>query len=155
MTEEKLRKKEEPELSTHLWLVLFKAFQTLKAHDERSIESTGLCLSDFAVLEALLHKGPLPVNVIGSKVLLTSGSITSAVDRLEKKGYVQRQPVEGDRRVRLVSLTDSGKALIEEAFTRHQDALVQATSGLNTEEKEQLSALLKKLGKEAFRLLTP
>ena len=138
---------------THLWLVLFKTYQTLRTHDLKSIESTGLCLSDFGVLEILLHKGPLPVNAIGEKVLLTSGSITTAVDRLEKKGLVERRFSESDRRVRMVHLTEAGRVLIEDAFAAHQAALERATSGLDADEKTLLIDLLKKLGLEANRLL--
>ncbi len=142
-----------PQLSTHLWLILMKAYQSLREHDLRSIEATGLCMSDFATLEVLLHKGPQPVNVIGEKVQLTSGSITTAVDRLEKKGLVQRQLSATDRRLRLVHLTPAGRTLIEEAFKTHEAALETATSGLNDDEKRQLMALLKQLGQHAQQLL--
>ena len=70
----------------HVFLVLWKAARAVESYAEKSITDLEMCGSDFAVLEALLHKGPLPVNEIGKKILLTSGSITVAVDRLEKKG---------------------------------------------------------------------
>jgi MarR family 2-MHQ and catechol resistance regulon transcriptional repressor len=70
----------------HLWLVLMKAHRALSRHAVRSIEPSGLGLSDFAVLEMLLNKGPQRVNDIGSRIDLTSGSITTAVDRLETRG---------------------------------------------------------------------
>jgi MarR family 2-MHQ and catechol resistance regulon transcriptional repressor len=138
---------------THLWLVLFKAYQAIREHDLRSIESTGLCLSDFATLEILLNKGPLPVNAIGEKVLLSSGSITTAVDRLERKGLVERHGSPNDRRLRIVHLTATGQKLMETVFDRHQQALEQATSGVTDEEKQILITLLKKLGKQAKQLL--
>ena len=144
---------QEPNISTHLWLVMMQAHQAVREHDARSIEASGLGFSDFAVLEVLLHKGPLPVNVIGERVLLTSGSITTAVDRLEQKELVQRHASKTDRRVRLVELTAKGKQLIEAIFEAHQAALCRATSGLTMSEKRQLTDLLKKLGKEAKRLL--
>src|SRR6202165_119785 len=75
----------------HVFLVLWKAARAVEAYAEKSILQLEMCGSDFAVLEALLHKGPLPVNEIGKKVLLTSGSITVAVDRLEAKGLVERR----------------------------------------------------------------
>jgi MarR family 2-MHQ and catechol resistance regulon transcriptional repressor len=75
----------------HLWLLMWKAGKSLEAHAFRSIEALGMCPSDFAVLEALLHKGPLPVNTIGKKVLLTSGSMTAAIDRLTSRGLVERR----------------------------------------------------------------
>src|SRR5438477_6807692 len=96
----------------HVWLVLMKAFQALMPHASESIERTELGDSDFRVLEALLHKGPLPVNTIGPKVWLTPGSISVAVDRLVKKGLVSRKHRAGDRRVREVGLTAEGRALI-------------------------------------------
>lgn len=145
----------EPTLGTHLWLVMFKAYQAIRAHDMKSIESSGLGLSDFATLEILLNKGPQPVNVIGEKVLLTSGSITTAVDRLERKGLVERQFSPNDRRVRMVHLTPRGQELIEGIFQAHQAALEQATAGVTEEEKQILISLLKKLGKEAKRQLAP
>src|ERR1700694_2596061 len=77
----------------HVWLVLGKAFQALAARAEQSLNLSQTCLgdSDFRVLEVLLHKGPLPVNTIGPKVWLTSGSISVAVDRLVKKKLVSRK----------------------------------------------------------------
>ena len=75
----------------HVWLVFMKAFQALFPHAAESIKRTELGDSDFRVLEALLHKGPLPVNTIGPKVWLTPGSISVAVDRLVKKGLVSRK----------------------------------------------------------------
>lgn len=144
---------ENTQLSTHLWLVMMKAFQAMRAHAEGSIEATGLCMTDFTTLEVLLHKGPLPVNIIGEKVQLTSGSITTAVDRLEKKDLVERQASSTDRRVRLVNLTPAGRQLIEGVFEFHEQALHTAASGLSEAEKQTLIELLKKLGKEANRLL--
>src|ERR1700751_5950702 len=96
----------------HVWLVFMKAFRALVPHAARSIEQTRLGDSDFRVLEALLHKGPLPVNTIGPKVWLTPGSISVAVDRLVKKGLVARKERSQDRRVRQVELTANGRALV-------------------------------------------
>src|SRR5437870_7892574 len=96
----------------HVWLVFMKAFHALLPHGARSIKRTKLGDSDFRVLEALLHKGPLPVNTIGPKVWLTPGSISVAVDRLVKKGLVSRKDHPDDRRVRQVELTPKGRALI-------------------------------------------
>ena len=75
----------------HVFLVLWKAASAVESYAEQSISQLEMCGSDFAVLEALLHKGPLAVNEIGKKVLLTSGSITVAVDRLEDRGLVERR----------------------------------------------------------------
>ena len=132
----------------HVWLVLLKAFHALRAHAEKSVNSsrTGLGDSDFRVLEVLLHKGPLPVNTIGPKVWLTPGSISVAVDRLENKSLVRRKNTD-DRRVRLVELTAKGRALITRIFREHAAAMEEAAGVLSKEERLILLRLLKKLGK--------
>ena len=132
----------------HVWLVLMKAFHALAAHAEASLNLSqpGLGNSDFRVLEVLLHKGPLPVNTIGPKVWLTPGSISIAVDRLEKKALVKRNNTD-DRRVRLVELTAKGRALITKISGEHAAAMEEAASVLPKEERLTLLRLLKKLGK--------
>lgn len=133
----------------HTWLVLWKAVSALEAHAKKSIESLEMCGSDFSVLEALLHKGPLPVNTIGSKVLLTSGSITTAIDRLESKGLVERRSDAGDRRARIVHLTREGRKLITKAFANHAADMERLVAVLGEGERATLVRLLKKLGKQA------
>jgi MarR family transcriptional regulator, 2-MHQ and catechol-resistance regulon repressor len=132
----------------HVWLVLAKAFRALMAHSVESLDLSraGLGDSDFRVLEVLLHKGPLPVNTIGPKVWLTPGSISVAVDRLEKKALVKRKNT-ADRRVRLVELTAKGRALITRVFRKHVTAMEEAAGVLSKEERLMLLRLLKKLGK--------
>jgi MarR family 2-MHQ and catechol resistance regulon transcriptional repressor len=133
----------------HVWLVLMKAHAAMNEHAHKSIGGTGLCDSDFFVLEVLLHKGPLPVNTIGQKVRLTSGSISVAVDRLEERGLVERTSSSEDRRVRMVRLTDAGCRLIEIAFAEHAKAMEAAAGSLEACERAELLRLLKKLGKGA------
>ena len=133
----------------HVWLVFMKAFQALLPHAAGSIERTDLGDSDFRVLEALLHKGPLPVNTIGPKVWLTPGSISVAVDRLVKRGLVSRNDQAGDRRVRRVELTAKGRALITRGFREHATAMENAAGVLSKKERLTLLQLLKKLGKHA------
>jgi MarR family transcriptional regulator, 2-MHQ and catechol-resistance regulon repressor len=133
----------------HLWLVLWKAYESLHAHAVRHIHSLGIGFSDFAVLEVLLHKGPTPVNAIGEMVHLTSGSITAAIDRMEGRGLVERRSHATDRRTRLVHLTDTGRKLIQCAFADHEAAMDRAASGLAAEERLDAVALLKKLGLRA------
>jgi MarR family 2-MHQ and catechol resistance regulon transcriptional repressor len=135
-----------PETGVHLWLILMKAHEALRRHAEQNIHGLGIGFSDFMVLEVLLHKGPTPVNEIGRRVRLTSGSITSAVDRLEAKGLVERQFDSADRRARVVHLTATGRDLISCAFTDHERAMERATAGLTSEERAHATALLKKLG---------
>ena len=129
-------------------MVLAKAYRALAAHAEKSLNLTraGLGDSDFRVLEVLLHKGPLPVNTIGPKVWLTPGSISVAVDRLEKTALVKRKNTD-DRRVRLVELTAKGRALITKTFQEHAAAMEEAAGVLSKEERLILLQLLKKLGK--------
>jgi MarR family transcriptional regulator, 2-MHQ and catechol-resistance regulon repressor len=139
---------------THLWLVMAKAFRTLERHARRSIEPIDMCFSDFAILELLLHRGPQPVNAIGRRIDLTSGAITTAVDRLESRGLVVRRLDAEDRRTRFVSLTSKGTGRIREAFGHHKDAMDQAASGLTKAERETLISLVKKLGRTAEAHLT-
>jgi MarR family 2-MHQ and catechol resistance regulon transcriptional repressor len=121
--------------------------------DQASIGRAGFgSLSDFAVLEVLLHKGALPVNTIGEKVLLTSGSITTAVDRLEKKSLVKRQKSEFDGRVVLVQLTDAGRELITESFAGHAANLDQLFEVFDDEERAQFAKLSRKLGVHAEKI---
>ena len=136
----------------HLWLILWKAYDSLRAHAECHIHSLGIGFSDFGVLEALLNKGPLPVNTLGAKVRLTSGSITALVDRLQRKGLVERREDASDRRTRVVHLTPAGRKLISCAFADHEAAIDRATAGLSPAERAQAAELIKKLGLYAHQL---
>src|SRR5262252_5842161 len=136
----------------HLWLILMKTHEAMRQHADRHIRSLGIGFSDFLALEALLHKGPTPVNEIGRLVHLTSGSITTAVDRLERKGMVERRNDPEDRRARVVHLTPAGKKLISSAFADHERAMERAASGLTASERGHTAALLKKLGRRAEEL---
>ena len=137
----------------HVWLVMMKAMRALKRYAAADIEDTGLGLSDFGVLELLLHKGPLPVNTIGPIVDLTPGSISIAVDRLVAKGLVSRAESAEDRRVRIVALTPRGKDLIVSAFRKHSGQMKKVFSELSAEELRGLEMSLKKVGKRAAALL--
>ena len=134
----------------HVFLVLWKAARAAEAYAEKSILELEMCGSDFAVLEALLHKGPLPVNEIGKKVLLTSGSITVAVDRLETKGLVERRASGTDRRARIVHLTQEGRKLATRAYADHAADMERlASASLTVTDRKMLIDLLKKIGYEA------
>jgi MarR family 2-MHQ and catechol resistance regulon transcriptional repressor len=134
---------------THLWLVLMKAHRTLQRLATRSIEASDVGLSDFAVMEMLLHKGPQPVNEIGRRIELTSGAITTAVDRLESRGLVTREAHETDRRTRIVRLTPRGKEYAAKVFASHRKAMDLAATALSKTERATLLALLRKLGTSA------
>jgi MarR family 2-MHQ and catechol resistance regulon transcriptional repressor len=137
----------------HAWLVMMKAMRALTRYAAAGIEETGLGLSDFGVLEVLLHKGPLPVNTIGPIVDLTAGSISIAVDRLVEKGLVSRVESAEDRRVRIVSLTPCGRDLIAAAFRKHSLQMKGVFSELSPEELRGLETTLKKVGKRAATLI--
>ena len=129
-----------------LWLVITKSHRVLSLLAEQSIVNAGLCLTDFSALEALLHKGPLTISQIQEKVLLASGSMTAAVDRLEKLALVVRKASPSDRRARVVELTPEGKRLAASCFEQHAKDLEALTSALSEKEIEQLYGSLKKLG---------
>ncbi len=144
-----MKKAEAEPSGVHLWLLLWKASKAVEARAHKSVEATDLCLSDFGVLEALLHKGPLPVNVLGSKVLLSSGSMTAAADRLEQGGLVERRLDATDRRARIVHLTESGRMLIRKIFSQHERDMENVFARFDGRERKQLAALLRKAGREA------
>ena len=130
----------------HVFLVLWKALRAVEAYAEKSISLWRSCATDFAVLEALLHKGPLPVNEIGRKVLLTSGSITTAVDRLESKGLVERRAHGSDRRATHRAPDEAGQNPNHARLrpTRCRPG-APASASLTKEERTTLIRLLKKL----------
>jgi MarR family 2-MHQ and catechol resistance regulon transcriptional repressor len=136
----------------HLWVMLWKATRAVEAHARRSVHGTELGLSDFGVLEALLHKGPLAISVLGKKVLLSSGSMTAAVDRLEKSGYVERAATSTDRRARIVHLTEEGSKLIRTVFAEHEGDMEHVFALLDESERKALASLLRKLGHGAERI---
>src|SRR5580704_16784283 len=136
----------------HCWLIWRKAHEAAFDYLYRGIAETGISDTDFRVLEALLHKGPLPVNIIGPKVHLTAGSISVAVDRLLEKGLVSRAESPDDRRVRIVALTKSGKNLIVPIFRKHSAEITKVFAVANPKELQILESVLKKAGKRAKAL---
>lgn len=137
----------------HLWLVLWKAFRSVEAHAHRHIAALGLGLSDFGILEVLLHKGPLNVQELGAKVMLTSGSMTAALNRLGRRALIDRAEDAGDRRARVVRLTDAGSVLICDAFEDHKRAMELAVGGVAKKDREVLIDLLRQLGVAAVKSL--
>ena len=129
-----------------LWWVMTRSHRALRLLAEQSIANAGLCLTDFAALEALLHKGALSISEIQDKVQLASGSMTAAIDRLEKHGLVVRKSTASDRRTRIVQLTEEGKRVAAACFEKHASDLEDLMSVLSAHEKQQLYASLKKLG---------
>src|SRR5258705_1784918 len=138
----------------HCWLVMVKALQAASKYLYAGLAETGIDDTDFRILEALLNKGPLPVNTIGPKVHLTPGSISTAVDRLVDRGLVSRVESPEDRRVRIVSLTAKGKALIAPIFRKHAAQIRKVFADASPKEVRSLETILKKIGKRAERLGT-
>ena len=105
-----------------------------------------LSMSQFAVLEALFHLGPLRQNQIGAKTLRSPGNLTLVIDNLEKAGLVTRARAADDRRAIVVTLTPKGKKKIAGILPAHLAAIVAQMSVLTPAEQRQLGALCKKLG---------
>ena len=138
----------------HCWLVWSKAFRAALKYLSAGLEETGLDNTDFRILEALLNKGPLPVNTIGPKVDLTPGSISVAVDRLVERGLVSRVESPEDRRVRVVSLTPKGKELMAPVFRKHAAEIGKVFADASPKELGSLETMLKKIGRRAESLGT-
>jgi MarR family transcriptional regulator, 2-MHQ and catechol-resistance regulon repressor len=141
--------REDTEAALKLWVVLNRAYRAVAEHARRHIEGSALHPSEFAVLEVLLHRGPLTIGEVGSRVLLTSGSMTHVVDKLANRGLLERRPDPDDRRVSHLHLTPEGGACISSIFPAHAEAIRRAMSGLTTEEKRIASTLLRRLGLHA------
>ena len=134
------------DLSLELFVVLSRAYNWVNAHAIRDIRCHGLNPTEFGILEALYHKGPLPLQQLGEKVLISSGNITYAVDKLEQKQLLVRKPAAHDRRVIFAELTPQGQELLETLFPQHAEVIRAAVSSLSPEEQIQAIQLLRKLG---------
>jgi MarR family 2-MHQ and catechol resistance regulon transcriptional repressor len=129
-----------------LWVVLARAYAAVARAVETDIARHDLTTTEFGILEALHHKGPLLLGEIQRKVLVTSGGITYLVDRLVAKGLVTREPSPSDRRARYAVLTPAGKQLIERIFPPHAERLTRTMAALTAKEQAQATLLLRKLG---------
>ena len=132
--------------SLKLYIVLSRAFRAINEHVNKQIQRYGLNPTEFAVLELLYHKGDQPLQQIGGKILLASGSMTYVIDKLESKEYIIRVACPSDRRVTFAQITPKGKKLIEQVFPSHRNEIDRMISVLSEEEKEIGIELLKKLG---------
>ncbi len=142
-------------LALKLWTVLARAHAAVFAHSQADIARHGLTPGEFAVLEALYHKGPLLLGEVQRKILVSSGGITYLVDSLERRGLVERRTREQDRRARYAALTPAGERLIADIFEEHAEAIERAVSGLDLEERRAAIDLLKRLGLHAAALPRP
>ncbi len=142
------RKAPEPATATalKLFVVLARAQRAITERINASLVEKGLTEAEFAILEALYHKGPLLLGEVQRKILVSSGGITFLVDRLAERGLVERQMCPSDRRARYAALTKKGEALIGQIFPAHAEAIREAMSGLSRAEQKQATELLKQLG---------
>ena len=129
-----------------LWLVMMKAYRSMEAYIEGTVAAQGIGLSDFMIMEMLLHKGPMSMSQIGEKVLLANPSMTAAADRLEKLGYISRCSGAADRRVRTIDLTREGRKVIRRIFTQHEQDLEEVMSEVCPSMREPVRTALKRIG---------
>lgn len=139
----------EEALALKLFTVILRAHNSLMEIDKRDIRRYGLNQTEFGVLELLYHKGSLPLQQIGEKILITSGSITYVINKLESKELISRKVCAEDRRIIYATLTEKGTELLSRIFPEHTKALEKALGGLNSEEKKIAIDLIKKIGKYA------
>ena len=140
------RKINNDDLSLKLFIVLSRATKVVSDRIEEDMRSHGLNPSEFQVLEILYHLGEQPIQQLGKKVLLASGSMTYVVDKLEQKDLVERKACPSDRRVIYAKITEKGDALMSVIFPKHQEAIQRIFSILEDDEKALMIEKLKKLG---------
>lgn len=129
-------------------IALARGFMSVRRRESKTIKAGGLTVAQFAVIEAVYHRGPLPTSVITEKALTTSGNMTMVIQNLTKMGLVEKIDNPKDKRSYLVKLTDKGRDLFEEIFPPHLENINQIFSALDKEEKQELIRLMKKLGEE-------
>jgi MarR family 2-MHQ and catechol resistance regulon transcriptional repressor len=132
-----------------LWVRLARAFRAIEAVAARDAARHGLTLAEFGMLEALYHLGPMPLGEVQRRILVSSGGVTYLADSLESRGLVRREPADRDRRIRIATLTDQGREMIEKIFPEHAARLEEAMAGLSPEEQERAATLIRRLGKRA------
>jgi MarR family transcriptional regulator, 2-MHQ and catechol-resistance regulon repressor len=147
-----MEERKKPREAVHAWLIMLKAWQSMSRYVLPTLLEEGVGESDFRVLEVLLHEGSMPVNAIGPKVDLNPGSVSVAVDRLYKMGFVSRVESARDRRVRTVSLTEKGRQMFLPLFRRYTALIKRAFQDVSSEELQLLELILKKVGKRAESL---
>ena len=138
-----------PVAAAHLWLVLARCYRAVSQVAEGSINESALGLTDFAVLEALYHKGPLLLGEVQKKILVSSGGVTYLVDRLVDRGLVRRKLCTEDRRARYAELTEEGTELMDRIFPEHAVCLAEVMSSLNGLEIREVTRMLRELGVHA------
>lgn len=134
-----------------LFVILSKAYKNVMDLAVKDMKKHGLSPSEFTILEVLYHKGRFPLQQIGEKILITSGSVTYNIDKLEKRELLRRVPSPDDRRVIYAEITDQGRELFDRIFPEHADEVGRIMGGLTADETEAAAGLLKKLGKGTQR----
>jgi MarR family 2-MHQ and catechol resistance regulon transcriptional repressor len=140
-----------PACSLETYVKLLRAHRAIVSRVEAGLPKCGMTLMQLAVLEAILHCGPMTQRALGQKVLTSPGNLTAVIDRLEAEGLVQRDPRPGDRRAVEVTLTPLGRERISAVFPHHAADIAAAMAGLSPAELTQLSGLLRKLGLAAAK----
>ncbi len=138
---------ESQKLSLGVYIKLMRATNAATGHIHRPLHQAGLTHSQFAVLEALHHLGPLCQGELSRKILKSCANLTSVVDALESRELVCRDRSGADRRKVKVDLTEQGRQLVAELFPRHAEVIEEELSVLSAEELRELGRLLKKLGR--------
>lgn len=138
--------------SAALWVVLARAYRSMAAFVEQSVAALGIGLSDFMILEALHHKGPMTMSALCESALLANASMTAAIDRLEKLHYVERTAHKEDRRIRLVQLTPEGSTTIKHLYARHLKDLDEVMKDIALTDRAELRRALKTIGLTAQAL---
>ncbi|WP_129127826.1 MULTISPECIES: MarR family winged helix-turn-helix transcriptional regulator [Geomonas] len=133
-------------LALNTYTKLMRGAESVTGRVGRKMSEAGLTISQFGVLEALLHKGPLCQRDVASKILKSTGNITLVIDNLEKQGLVLRERSLEDRRFCTVILTQKGRTLIEATFAEVEAAIVAEMGVLTDEEQQTLGRICKKLG---------
>lgn len=133
------------------YIKLMRAADSVTALVHGPLRWEGLTVSQFGVLEALLHLGPLTQVELGRKILKSGGNMTMVIDNLERRQLVRRERQAGDRRSRLIHLTGRGRGVIEAAFPPHAGRIAGAMGALTSGEQEELGRLCRKLGRAAAR----
>ena len=136
--------KEVRALSTYVKLM--RATESITSRVHKHLSSVGLTVSQFGVLEAIYHLGPLSQRDLGQKILRSSGNITMVIDNLEKRRLVRRERDTSDRRMFIVHLTDEGQKLIRKIFLPHAALITHEMSGLKASDQKLLGDLCKKIG---------
>ncbi|MBI5484691.1 MAG: MarR family transcriptional regulator [Deltaproteobacteria bacterium] len=141
-----MKKADSTYLALNTYTKLMRAAESVTNRTSRVMAAAGLTISQFGVLEALYHKGPLCQRDVAAKILKSTGNITLVIDNLEKSALVRRERDTGDRRYLTVHLTESGSELIAKVFVDVEASIVAEMGSLNGDEQELLGKLCKKLG---------